>query len=555
VQEALELDRKNINTFWYDAIQKELTNVRIAFEVLEPGAKAPIGYKCIPCRMIFDVKMDFTRKARFVAGGHVTDPPTSITYSSVVSRESVRIAFVIAALNGLRILASDIGNAYLNARTSEKVYTITGLEFGEETGRVAVIVRALYGLKSSGAAWHAMFAQSLHDLGFSSCKSDPDVWRRAATKSNGFKYYEYILVYVDDCLIVSDNPRHILDRLEKEHQYRLKDVGEPTRFLGAKIGPVTVEGIDSWSISAQSYLEKALATIEETFGKLDTLFAKGRNDTPAPTDFHPEMDSTDFLDDDSTTLYQSYIGILRWAVELGRIDLNHFASTMAKFSAAPRQGHLSALIRCFAYVKKHLQSRIVIDPAERDWTHVDWASKDWSLFYPDIQGEALPYDIPEPRGNAVQINLFCDAAHATDLQTRRSTTGYVFILNGTPIQWYSKRQNTIEGSTFGSEFVALKIAADANEALRYKLRMFGIPIDGPTNTFCDNNSVVINVINPASTLHKKHNAVAYHRVRECVAMKAMRVCHEPGKTNCSDVLTKFLPRDAHYRCCGCLLYR
>jgi Reverse transcriptase (RNA-dependent DNA polymerase) len=96
--------------------------------------------------------MDFTRKARLVAGGHVTDPPTSITYSSVVSRELVRIVFLIAALNDLDIMTADIGNAYLNAFTSEKVYTITGPEFGEEAGRVAIIIRALYGLKSSGAA-------------------------------------------------------------------------------------------------------------------------------------------------------------------------------------------------------------------------------------------------------------------------------------------------------------------------------------------------------------------------------------------------------------------
>jgi hypothetical protein len=76
--------------------------------------------------MVFDIKMDFTRKARLVAGGHVTDPPVSIMYSTVVSRESVRIAFLIAALNDLNILAADIGNAYLNAPTDEKVYTITG---------------------------------------------------------------------------------------------------------------------------------------------------------------------------------------------------------------------------------------------------------------------------------------------------------------------------------------------------------------------------------------------------------------------------------------------
>jgi hypothetical protein len=163
--------------------------------------------------------------------------------------------------------------------------------------------------------------------------------------------------------------------------------------------------------------------------------------------------------------------------------------------------------------------------------------------------------MPEPLGEPVQVNMFCDAAHATDLMTRRSTTGFVFFLNGTPIQWYSKRQNTIESSTFGSEFVALKIATEANDALRYRLRMFGIPIDGPTNAFCDNNSVVVNVMNPESTLHKKRNAIAYHKVRENVAMKALRIFHESGKWNCSDVLTKFLPPEAHFRCCKTMMYR
>jgi hypothetical protein len=81
--------------------------------------------------MVFDIKMDFTHKARLVAGGHVTDPPASITYSSVVSCETVQIAFVVAALNDLDVVAADIGNAYLNAYTSEKFFTITGPEFGE----------------------------------------------------------------------------------------------------------------------------------------------------------------------------------------------------------------------------------------------------------------------------------------------------------------------------------------------------------------------------------------------------------------------------------------
>ena len=105
----------------------------------------------------------------------MTDPPTTLTYSSVVSRESVRLAFLIAALNDLNILVADIGNAYINAMTKEKVYTIAGKEFGDHAGQTIIITRALYGLKSSGAAWRSHLAQTLRDMNFKSSYADPDV--------------------------------------------------------------------------------------------------------------------------------------------------------------------------------------------------------------------------------------------------------------------------------------------------------------------------------------------------------------------------------------------
>jgi hypothetical protein len=109
------------------------------------------------------------------------------------------------------------------------------------------------------------------------------------------------------------------------------------------------------------------------------------------------------------------------------------------------------------------------------------------------------------------------------------------------IQAYSKRQNTIETSTFGSEFIALNIAAEMNDALRYKLRMMGVAIDGPTNCFCNNKSVVTNAVVPQSTLNKKHNFVAYHKVRESVAWEAIQIAHKKGTNNLADMLTTFLP--------------
>ena len=122
IEEALELDRQNGNDQWNQAILKEMRNVKIVFDILDNDSNIPIGYKFLTVHMIFDVKMDFTRKARLVGGGHLTDEPSSLTYSSVVSRDSVRIAFTIAALNDLDVLTADVGNAYLCAKPREKYY-------------------------------------------------------------------------------------------------------------------------------------------------------------------------------------------------------------------------------------------------------------------------------------------------------------------------------------------------------------------------------------------------------------------------------------------------
>ena len=545
VAEALEIDKERGDALWQDAINKEMTNVRIAFDIRSDKTPPP-GYQKIPHNIIFEIKMDFTRKARLVAGGHKTAPPTQLTYSSVVSRESVRMGFLLAALNDVDIVAADVGNAYLNATTKEKVYIITGPEFGPlEQGKVAVIVRALYGLKSSGAMWRSHFAANLRDMGFTSSLGDPDIWFRAAEKPDKSEYYEYILVYVDDLLIISHQSDSILKILEDHFKYRLKDVGTPKRYLGANIERVETNGMKTWIMSAREYLEKSIPVIEERFG---TLKQNNKVTTPLPKDYHPELDTSEFLNDEFIEIYQSYMGILRWAVELGRIDLAQAASLMARFQAAPRTDHLTKVLGIFAYIKKHLQSRIVFDFRTRDWSNIAWTSHDWKEYYPDAY-EVMPNNAPPPRGKAVQLTMFCDASHATDLITRRSTTGIIIFAQGTPILWYSKRQNTIETSTFGSEFVALKIATEMVEGFRYRLRMMGVPIKGPVNTFCDNDSVVKNVTNPASTLTKKHNAIAYHKVRESVAAEIQRIAFEPGKYNMSDLLTKILSGPLFKACC------
>ncbi len=138
----------------------------------------------------------------------------------------------------------------------------------------------------------------------------------------------------------------------------------------------------------------------------------------------------------------------------------------------------------------------------------------------------------------VQINMFVDASHARNKVTRRSHTGILIYLNTAPVMWYSKAQRTVETSTFGAEFVALKIATELVKALRYKLQMMGVPIEGAANVLVDNASVVTNSTVPSSTLQKKHNSICYHYVREAVAAKCLQIAYVPSDQNLADVLTK-----------------
>ena len=141
------------------------------------------------------------------------------------------------------------------------------------------------------------------------------------------------------------------------------------------------------------------------------------------------------------------------------------------------------------------------------------------------------------------MTTYVDANHAHDVVTRRSVTGILCYVNNMPVKWVSKRQKTVETSTYGSELVAARQAVEAIMEIRYMLRMLGVPIEGPTMLLGDNMSVVVNTMIPSSQMKKKHNAIAYHRVREAIAAKIIRFAHIPSSENRADCLTKPLTND------------
>ena len=555
-EEAKRFDEENGNTLWWDAISKEMKNVRPAFEVWEKDiSELPPGYQNITGHMIFDVKMgeNFRRKARFVADGHKTKTPAAMCYSSVVSRDSVRIALTIAALNDLDILACDIQNAYLTADCREKVWILAGPEFGSEAGMNMIVRKALYGLKSSGAAFRAFLAETLDRMDYVPSFADPDVWLRPAVKPDGTEYYEYILVYVDDVLCISHDPLKSMKQIQTSFKLKEDKMEPPDVYLGATIARMTLaDGKTCWTMSPEQYVKSAVTNVEEDLAKHGKRLPS-KCVTPFSSGYAPWLEDTPELKEDGVQRFQELIGQLRWAVEIGRVDILLETSLLSSYLAMPRVGHLEQALHIFGYLKQHLKRKLAFDPAHPDIDENRFQKCDWTEFYRDAS-EAIPGNMPKPRGNSMSTHCFVDANHASDTETRRSQTGILLFCNSAPVIWFSKRQNSVEASTFGSEFTAMKNAIELIEALRYKLRMFGVSLEGSTNVFSDNGAVCSNTTRPESTLTKKHHSIAYHRSREAVAAGTVRVSKEHTSTNLADIFTKTMAAPKREELLDCFTY-
>ena len=181
-QHAVRLDERNKNTKWQDAAGLEMCQLFEYQTFIDKGHKdqvlPPEGYKRIRVHLVFDVKHDGRHKVRLVADGHLTEVPVDSVYSGVVSLRGLRLMIFLGEHNALEIWATDIGNAYLEVRTKEKLYIIAGPEFGKLEGHILVIYKALYGFQTSGLCWHERFADCLCQEGFEQCKAEPDIGMR-----------------------------------------------------------------------------------------------------------------------------------------------------------------------------------------------------------------------------------------------------------------------------------------------------------------------------------------------------------------------------------------
>ena len=407
-----------------------------------------------------------------------------------------------------------------------------------------------------------MFSNFIQNqLGFKPTRVDPDVYIKPSAKPSGEPYYEMLLVYVDDCLVVSHDPNEVMKSIASEFEVKNNEWGPPEFYLGAGIEKVTMPGAqDMWSMKSDKYVKNAVQTVKDLLAE-DGRELKGgkRNHAgPLPTNYKPELDTTDECSEEHASRFRQIIGILRWAIELGRFDILIEVSLMSQYQAAPRQGHLEALYLVVFYLSKNPLRRVVFDPRKVHPTKDQEAAffnvtADWTDFYGDMK-EEMPADMPPPLGNSMKMTCFVDSNHAGNVITRRSHTGIIIFLNNTPITVYSKRQNTVESATFGSELVAMRVARDLIVSMRIKLRCFGIELEGPTDVWCDNEAVYKNMSRPESMLTKKHNSINYHICRESICAGIMRVGKEDTDTNIADAFTKLLPYSRKEQLLGPILY-
>ena len=240
------------------------------------------------------------------------------------------------------MIAADIQNAYLQDPSSQKHYVICGAEFGlENVGKVALIILALYGGKYPGHDFRNHLRECISHIGFVPCLDDPDICMREVQKADETAYWEYVMLHVDDDLVISNNSRHILDNeIGKYFIMRPGYVGTPDIYIGGHMRNISFEnGAKSWGFRSSQYVQAAVKNVEEYLA-INERKLPSKSLTPLQTSYQQEIDTTSDLNAVDSAYYQLLIGVLRLMVELGSIDIWLEVLMLSSHLALPIKVHL-----------------------------------------------------------------------------------------------------------------------------------------------------------------------------------------------------------------------
>ena len=438
--DAIRLDKENSNTHWQDAMYLELTQIH-EHKVFKDTGKAqfhngkvvtPDGFQKIRVHFVYAVKHDGRFKARLVADRHLTKEPVESIYSGVVPLRILRMVVFLSQLNDLEIWGADVGNAYLEAYTDEKLCIIAGPEFKELQGHLLIMIKALYRTCSGGARWHDRLLDILQELKFKPSKADPDVWMRPEP---GGTCYEYIAVYVDDLAIAAKDPQAFCNELKKKYNLKLKGVGPLEYHLGC-----TYKKDPDGTLAAdpRRYVNKILESYERMFKEKPR-----KSRPPLEGGDHPELDTSELCDDHQTKQFQTLIGQLQWLISLGLFDIAVHVMSLSRFRAQPRKGHLDRAKRIVVYLLFLPDGAIRFRTGEPDFSSLKDQEYDWTRSVYSGACEQIPHDIPKPLGKHGQTTHYVDANLHHDLATGKAVPAVLHFLNQTPIDAYSKRHHLL----------------------------------------------------------------------------------------------------------------
>jgi len=488
---------------WKTAMDEEIASLGIndTWELVD----LPKGARAIPVKWVYKIKKDADGnieryKARLVAKGFLQKEGIDFddTFAPVSKHSTLRTLLALTAAQDLELHQLDIKTAFLNGELEETVYVKQppGYEVGGPN-TVCLLKRALYGLRQAPRAWHTRLKDELEHNGFRASDADPGLFIKEFKDDTA-----YVPVYVDDLFIIGPSVEIINDiKSTLMSAFDARDLGEANLFLGMTITR------DRANRSLKLSTPSLVKDIIERFGMGD---GKPRSLPLAPST-QLMQEAGDRVDPDNP--YAQVVGSLLYLSLTTRPDIAQAVGVLSKFMSNPMSAH--------------------------------WQAAKGVLRY--LTG-TLDYGITFAGGDTTVIG-YCDADFAGDLDTRRSTTGYVFIMNGGAISWQSKRQPTVAASTTEAEYMAA--AQATKEALWLRKLLADLKLDTGTMIIkADNQSAIKILKNPILSARSKHIDVIYHFARERVARQEVKFEYIDTEHMIADALTKAVPKTKFDYCCS-----
>lgn len=411
------------------------------------------------------------------------------TFASVVKPMSYKALFALAAAHDLEIEQMDVKTAFLYGTISEEIYVEQPPEMSDGTNRVCRLNRALYGLKQSPRVWYETLSNHLGKLGYRPIDSDLSVFQRGNT---------FIAVYVDDLLLIGPNKgdiQRVKDALSST--FRMTDLGACKYYLGMTVRRDRPNR--TIHLGQRAYIENVLRDFD--------MWEVRPVATPMDQTKLAAADEDYKCDPDHRIRYQSAVGSLMYAMLGTRPDLAFAVSVVSRYAANPTESHWKAVKRIFRYLKGTI---------------------DFELAY---------------KGDLQKLRGYSDADWAGDLDTRRSTSGYVFNVGSGAISWLSKRQATVALSSCEAEYQAETQATKEAIWLQGLLQHLTGEQPQATIIYCDNQGAIALAKNPQFHARTKHIDIQHHFVREKVAEGKVQLSYIPTDKQIADGLTKALPKD------------